>query len=290
MIIPGLFSSYLPLIEEKIDKLVNGFDCVNILKEACGFSLVNGKRFRPAIALMVAKALKSGVDIIDAAISIELFHTASLIIDDLPCMDDEEERRCKPALHIKYGEATALLAGLSLMSEGYACLQQNANLIKEKGGPLSLRAFEILSLVLENVTKNSGLKGATTGQYLDLFPPKISFEVVKEVIQKKTASLFEAAFVTGWLYGGGEAKSLSLVKKAAQHFGVAFQINDDFKDAAQDLLKEHQMNLVAIVGQEKARELFDFEIESYFDCLQELNLDNSELRTIGELLKNDCTR
>jgi geranylgeranyl pyrophosphate synthase len=89
------------------------------LKEAIDYSIFNGgKRIRPIIVLMLQEALNCPYSIMDAALSIELFHTASLIADDLPMMDNDATRRDKPSTHIKFGETTALLAsyGLILLS------------------------------------------------------------------------------------------------------------------------------------------------------------------------------
>src|SRR5271156_3490863 len=78
----------------------------NKLRDACEYALMNGgKRMRPAIVLMMAKALGYGADVSQAALCIEYFHTASLVADDLPCMDDDDIRRNKPSIHKKYGEA-----------------------------------------------------------------------------------------------------------------------------------------------------------------------------------------
>lgn len=69
--------------------------------------------------MMVARALGYGLDVFEACLSVEYFHTASLIADDLPCMDNDDYRRSKPALHKQFGETIALLASYALISAGY---------------------------------------------------------------------------------------------------------------------------------------------------------------------------
>lgn len=238
------------------------------LGEAVRYALSNGgKRFRPAIVLTMGRAL-SGKELIDAALAIEYFHTASLIADDLPCMDDDNERRGKPSLHRVFGEGVALLASYTLISEGYASISKasdNATLIK---------------LALECASFNTLL--ATEGQHLDLFPPDDSESTIWEALRKKTVSLFEIAFVFGWIFADGDLNKLSCVKQAAHHFGMAFQIADDIADLKQD--KNHGVNLALKVGEEKAVKLLKQEIDGCQKRLEELNLGDSEVAQMLQTL------
>lgn len=238
------------------------------LGEAIRYALSNGgKRFRPAIVLMICRALKSR-DLIDAALSIEYFHTASLIADDLPCMDDDDERRGKPSLHRVYGEGVSLLASYTLISEGYASVARASD------NPV------LVKLALECASYNTLL--ATEGQHLDLFPPDDSEKNIREALRKKTVSLFEIAFVFGWLFGGGDINRLTVVKQAAHHFGMAFQIADDIADLKQD--KNHGVNLAMKVGSEKAIEILRHEMESCLNKLSELGLGDSEVAQLVKTL------
>ena len=158
---------YQLLIERELLNNIHLLGPKNEVRDACEYALLNGgKRFRPALVLMIAKALGHGVDVIPAAIGIEYFHTASLIADDLPCMDNDDERRHKPATHRVYGEAVALLATYALIAAGYSCLAQNAHLIKNSHHPFASQSDRICVLALENATINTGLLGATGGQFL----------------------------------------------------------------------------------------------------------------------------
>lgn len=233
------------------------------LKEACAYSLLNGgKRFRPSIVLMVGESLGKGCDVLDAALAVEYFHTASLIADDLPCMDDAAVRRNKPSLHKAFDEATALLASYALISAGYRLIKQNGS----KRGDLTLLALDIAIF-------NTGIEGATGGQYLDLFPPDFDEDTLKEILNKKTVTLFEIAFSLGWLFGGGDVSKLALVKKLAYHFGMAFQIADDLDDLAQD---EHSINLAKAIGVDRAIEVLQKEKSSLLLLARELSLDSKE--------------
>ncbi len=260
------------------------------LRDACEYALLNGgKRFRPALVLMIAKALNLGLDVSQAALGIEYFHTASLIADDLPCMDDDEERRNKPTLHKVYGESIALLATYALISAGYGCLAKNAHSLKQSAHPLAHRSDLLCVLALENAVYNTGIEGATGGQFLDLLPPDQSLSTVKEVLNKKTVTLFEISFVLGWIFGGGDLEQLALVKKAAAHFGMAFQIADDLGDMAQDLSHEHAMNLANVYGKQAAIALFNEEIQHFRQALVDLRLHSVELQALADWLVEQVT-
>lgn len=283
--ISRLLHSHQLVIEEKIRESLPFLSAKTKLRDACEYALVNGgKRFRPALVLMIAKALGNVADASQAALAIEFFHTASLVADDLPCMDDDDERRNKPSVHKVYGEAIALLVSYALIAAGYECLAKNADAIKKAKHTFSDRSDRLCVLALENVTYNTGLSGATGGQFLDIFPPDLSLKTLREIIHKKTVSLFEISFVLGWLFGGGDLEKLSLVKQAAFHFGMAFQIADDLEDVEQDAKNGRKVNLAGVFGVEDAEKMFHEEIGLFLKTLQQINLYCPELLALAELL------
>lgn len=264
-------NAYQKIIEEKIREKIHSFGPKTPLRDACEYSLLNGgKRLRPAIVFMIAKALGHNRDVTYPALSTEYFHTASLIADDLPCMDNDDERRNKPSLHKVYGEATALLASYTLLAAGYAALAKGAEKIPH-GDSICVKALEITAF-------NAGI--ATGGQYLDIYPPDLNLETLREVIHKKTVTLFELAFAFGWLYGGGNEEKLPLVKKAASHYGIAFQIADDIGDVEQDLLNQRKINVAGTLGVEFAQKLMHTEAALFKETLQELKLDVPDLLSL----------
>ena len=117
-----------------------------------------------------------------------------------------------------------------------------------------------------------------------MYPPDCSVETLRDVIIKKTVSLFEISFVLGWLYGGGDHEKLPLVKKAAEHFGIAFQIVDDLGDMEQDAENERAINVPARLGVDVASKMFHEEIEHYSNIIKELGIDVSELQALADLL------
>lgn len=286
-----ILEPYKQAIERHLRESVERLGQKTPLRDACEYALVGGgKRFRPALVLMIAKGLGSGADVLEAAMGIEFFHTASLIADDLPCMDDDDERRNQPSIHRMFGESTALLATYALISAGYLCLARNAQILKQSGLPFAGRSDHLCVIALENASYNTGISGATGGQFLDLFPPSTSLSVVKEVIHKKTVTLFEISFVLGWLFGGGEIDQLDLVKKSAAHFGNAFQIADDLDDMIQDLDHPQSLNIANILGKELAVQMFHKEIDQFQVTLEKLKLEKSDLRVLAKLLIHKVER
>jgi len=269
-----ILAYYQKPINQALKESFPSFGPQTKLRESVEYALINGgKRFRPAIVYLVADALGGKSDVTDAALAVEYFHTASLIADDLPCMDDDDVRRDHPSVHKVYGEATAILATYALIAAGYDCIRLNGQKLSDEA---------LIPLAIENATYNTGILGATGGQYDDLFPEELNEASVLDVIDKKTGTLFEISFVFGWLFGGGDLDQLELVKKAARHFGRAFQISDDFLDLKQD---EGKLNFPAVVGVEKGAQFLSDELSALNEALKKLRLDSPELLTLVTLIE-----
>lgn len=286
-----ILAPYQTEIEGKLSEAISVLGQQTHLRNACEYALMNGgKRFRPFLVLLMAKALNSAIDVSQAALAVEFFHTASLVADDLPCMDDDDLRRDKPSVHKVYGESTALLVSYALIAAGYEFLAKNAETLRISSAPHRVNSDRICVLALENSTYNTGLLGATGGQFLDINPPNLKVDTLKEIIRMKTVSLFEISFILGWLYGGGDLDQLELVKKAAYHFGMAFQISDDFGDVEQDAHNGRLVNLVAVSGYEKALLIFEDELNNFELIMSKLKLDIPELKCMCDLLRSEVQK
>ncbi len=267
--------------EKALSSFIEKMGSKSLLRDACEYALMSGgKRLRPLLVLMISESLK-GYDVNDAAIGVECFHTASLIVDDLPCMDNDAFRRGKPALHKVFGESTSLLASYTLMSSGYGCIYENAKKMKLYPEWQSEADFRAI-LCLEAATRCAGLQGATSGQFLDLFPPEPSWEAIQEMIYKKTVTLFEICFLFGWLFGGGDLALIPHLKKCAYHLGMAFQMADDLEDEAQD--KKSSLNIVNVLGKKEAILLSQKEISLLKETLTHLNLWTKPFQKVHEYL------
>ncbi|MDE3055160.1 MAG: polyprenyl synthetase family protein [Verrucomicrobiota bacterium] len=279
-----LLEKYQEQFEKKLRSFVQELGDASPLHEACSYALLSqGKRLRPLLVVSIAEALGYGLDVTPAALSVECFHTASLIADDLPSMDDDDFRRNRPSLHKQFGESTALLASYTLIAEGYGGISRNEELMRQK---CPQKASQAAFLALQTATRCGGLQGATYGQYLDLFPPDISWKTASQIIAQKTISLFQLSFVFGWLFGGGDANQLEVVEKCAWHFGMAFQLADDWEDELQDKKREQTVNAINLLGREETERLFQKELDGLENSLKVLGLWIQPLQEICCILRS----
>lgn len=276
---------YKDKIEAELSKSILFLGEKNKLRDACEYALTNGgKRLRAALVMMVADAIGNDLDVTCVAVGAEYFHTSSLIADDLPCMDDDNERRNKPSTHKVFGEAVALLASYALLTKGFEKIHENYEIMKASGFPYKQEPSVICAEILKLISQNAGISGATGGQFMDLFPANRSLDSVKELIYKKTVTLFECSFISGWLSGGGDMDRLPLVKKASYHLGMAFQVADDLGDMEQDKKNACLTNVALLIGKERALDLYQGEIASYLATIKELRIDSSAMLSVVDLL------
>jgi len=284
---PSNFYFYRDQIEQEIARSISSLGEKTKLRDACEYALTNGgKRFRPLLVYLIAEALGYGLNVSEAALSVEFFHTASLIVDDLPCMDNDDERRDKPSAHKVYGETIALLASYALITAAFGKIQRNAELMRAVGAPFAASADRVVTIALECAAHCSGIMGATGGQFYDMFPPPFSLENIKQVIYKKTVTLFEVAFIFGWLFGGGDLAQIQRVRKTAYHFGMAFQVADDLNDIDQDEKMERDINLAKFFGKERAHAVFEEEMRAFDFSLKELRLDTPSFFKMQQMLRS----
>lgn len=283
--IKTVLARYKAEIDGALLSSIEQFGPETTLRKGCEYALLTaGKRFRPAIVLMVGRALnpedeRTHQSLLEAGVALEYIHVSSLVADDLPCMDDDALRRNRPTLHKVYGESVAVLVTYALIASGYEKVHRAAELLAEKGLLSEGEAALIARRAVQNVSHNSGVFGAVGGQYLDLFSSDCSKELFWEIVDKKTSSLFEISFVLGWLYGRGDFACLDRVKQLAAHFGRAFQLTDDLVDIEQDA--DGGLNAVSLFGLEKTIQLRDQELAAYQAILAELGLEKSDLSLLG---------
>jgi geranylgeranyl pyrophosphate synthase len=156
------------------------------------------------------------------AIALEYFHTASLVFDDLPCMDDADERRGVPCVHFAFGEAGAILTALALINRAYALSWQAAS---ESPRQLQSRAFEYLEQCL-------GVEGLLNGQSLDLHYATLPHnrETTERIARGKTVSLIRLTLVLPAMLGGASVREVQLLERIALYWGLGYQVVDDLKD------------------------------------------------------------
>jgi geranylgeranyl diphosphate synthase type II len=189
------------------------------LKEATEYALLaGGKRLRPLLMLQVIEHYNlNPLDFIDAAISLELLHTYSLVHDDLPAMDDDTLRRGKPTLHIAFDEGLAILVGDGLLTDSFKQISSHPLLTDTQ----KIKMIDVLSF-------KTGSKGMVYGQALDLASEKksISIDLLDQMYLYKTAYLLQASLMLGAI-ASNQLDALPLWEKLGYHLGIYFQIQDD---------------------------------------------------------------
>jgi geranylgeranyl diphosphate synthase type II len=186
------------------------------------------KRLRPILTLLVAELLRGDTEaILPAACAVELVHTASLILDDLPSMDDAKMRRGRPTCHVVHGEATAILAAFALMNRAFGVLAEGWS-----GGPdAAARAA-----IGQDLARAIGLDGVIAGQQADLsmVGRSLDFATLEFIHSRKTGALFTAAADLGAGASRAQPAERAAVVAYAKNLGLAFQIVDDVIDSAGD--------------------------------------------------------
>lgn len=192
-----------------------------------------GKRFRPGLLLATGKTFGARVEnLLRTACALEMIHTYSLIHDDLPSMDDDDLRRGRPTCHVKFDEATAILAGDALQALAFQTIAEDENLAP------ALR----VRLVSEIARASGTPEGMVAGQAhdLDAESREVSPSELERIHHHKTGALIRAAARCGALIAGAGAPELAAVNEYALNLGLLFQITDDLLDVtatAEDLGK-----------------------------------------------------
>ena len=182
--------------------------------------LGQGKRLRPALVVAACEACGGSRDLaLPAAAAIEILHAYTLVHDDLPAMDDDDERRGRPTVHVKYDQATAILAGDGLLTLAFGTLAK-----LQHGGAEAV-------LLLAQLSGRDHLLG---GQMLDLQWQKAShtpsLDELERLHRGKTGALFSAACELGAIAAGASSELRTALASYGLDLGVAFQHADDFDD------------------------------------------------------------
>ncbi|MEL6185963.1 MAG: polyprenyl synthetase family protein [Myxococcota bacterium] len=199
------------------------------LVEAMRYAVLSpGKRLRPALVLGAAKAVGGEPDdALPAACAVEMVHAYSLVHDDLPALDDDDERRGQPSCHVKFGEATALLAGDALLTEAFALLGDPRPFRKGRPVPAGRRIQGVAELA-----RAIGAAGMIGGQVDDLAVGASPEDrrTLEAIHRRKTGRLIQASVALGAIFGGGSATQVRALRTFGTDLGLAFQLVDDVLD------------------------------------------------------------
>ncbi len=185
-----------------------------------------GNLIRPQIVLRMSGAFDvSDACAKDLAFALEYFHTASLLFDDLPCMDNAGERRGAACVHVAFGESAAILAALALINRGYA-LVWRAVFVSARDRQMQALAY---------IERCLGVDGLLNGQSLDLHYAELSHDcgTTERIARGKTVSLIRLALVLPAILGGALETEIRHLERIALYWGLSYQIIDDLKDVLQ---------------------------------------------------------
>ncbi|HEX6850623.1 MAG TPA: farnesyl diphosphate synthase [Candidatus Polarisedimenticolaceae bacterium] len=247
--------------------------------------LLPGKRLRGVVTLAACEALKGDAEeALPFAAAVEMVHASSLILDDLPSMDDATLRRGKPTLHRVVGEANAILAAVALLNHAFAVVARAAaSKDRER-----VRAVEVLAFAI-------GAEGLVGGQVVDLESTgkRLDLDELEFIHSHKTGALFIAAAELGAIAAGARERDVEALRRYAKNLGLAFQITDDLLDYSGDPAKtgkdagldRDRTTFVNLSGIDGARRLNDELIDAAIAALEPLGKRGGRLASLAEMVR-----
>jgi farnesyl diphosphate synthase len=215
----------LAAVEAALDALVPA-DAPAGLGEAMRYAVLDGgKRLRPLLVHAACEAVGGDpVAAMRAAVAVELIHAYSLVHDDMPCMDDDALRRGKPTVHVRFGEATAMLAGDAMQALAFEVLTP------EEGIAPALQA-RLVSLL----ARSAGHEGMAGGQAIDLASvgKPLDEAALRNMHRRKTGALLQASVLMGAACGQASGAAWAGLSDYGAAIGLAFQVVDDILDVTQ---------------------------------------------------------
>ncbi len=213
--------NFEPLLQERVNNEISKYVInTNEIDESMRYALSNpGKRVRPLLSYLVGDVFNLNLNKLDSTASaIEIIHTYSLVHDDLPCMDDDDLRRGRPTLHVKYSESTAVLAGDAMASLAIDIILHDLNL-----------SSDLKVQLLQFLMKTIGPEGMILGQIQDIsFENKsVTEEEILKMNELKTGALVEFSMLAPVIIAGEDIKQWG---KIAKKVGITFQLIDDLLD------------------------------------------------------------
>ena len=275
-------------VEARLAELVPADEAAPLkLSSAMRYSLLApGKRMRPVLVMLLAEAAgRDPTDLIDVACAVEMVHTASLVLDDLPCMDDAALRRGRETTHRRYGEAVSILAAISLLTRGFELVSAARTISPE--------ARSEIGGVLGRAV---GPEGLSAGQEIDIAGGAmiaahrdgrggLDMGDVSRSHALKTGALFSAAVDAAALGSGVSPADREALARFARHLGLAFQALDDLLDLAseaetgKDVARDGERpSIVTLFGEKEARLQFRREMGNAHAGLADASFDTSAVR------------
>jgi geranylgeranyl pyrophosphate synthase len=280
------FADSSRIVDEKLNELIAAVETEpKRLYEAVRWSVfAGGKRFRPALVLAVGEIFKANREkLLRAASAIEMIHTYSLIHDDLPAMDDDDLRRGRATCHVKFDEATAILAGDVLQSIAFRSIAADDNL------PDAIKVKLISELA-------ASAAAMVEGQQLDLDAEgkTVSIGDLETIHRNKTGAMICVSARAGAIIGEASEKELNAVSDYAASLGLLFQITDDLLDVTQTTevlgktagkdVSAEKATYPAFYGLEETRKFAERVYAQAIDSLKEIEKDTRLLKELADFI------
>lgn len=220
-----------------------------------------GKRIRPILFLISAQSLGLEKEkLSNIAAAIELFHSYSLVHDDLPGMDNDVERRGKPTVHVKYGQGMAILIGDALLNAAFETMID------------AICNEPKYNKMIKYISEKTGSIGMIGGQAKDIKNSNISIDTALDIYMGKTAALFEAAIVSPLFLVSTDKNLLKDYELLANLTGTIFQLKDDFLDYK---TQKDKINFVSLAGYGDATSFMLSMIADLYVCAEKLSMSQS---------------
>lgn len=279
------------LVEESLDAMLPaGYVSPQNVHQAIRWSVfAGGKRFRPALLIASGQTFGAPVEsLLNTACALEMIHTYSLIHDDLPSMDDDDLRRGRPTCHVKFGEATAILAGDALQALAFHTIAVDQRLEPDTK----------VQLISELASAAGTPHGMVAGQALDIEAEarEVIDAELEEIHRLKTGALIICAVRCGAIIAGANERELNAVTQYATNLGLLFQITDDLLDVTateQELGKtpgkdarSAKATYPALYGLDKARAAATKAHDDAVAALKTIDQPTETLRQIADFTLN----
>ena len=284
------FSSRRKLIDDYLAALATRAGAPKPLTEPLRQSLTSpGKRVRGILVIAAGEASGAKADkLLDAAAAIEMIHTSSLILDDLPAMDNAALRRGKPTLHRQFGEDLAILSAVALLNHAYGLVAKNHASLSPRQWPMPQ--------VIKRVVDAVGWDGTIAGEAVDLHSEesKLDFDTLEFIHSRKTGALFVAAAAIGAMLANVSPAALGRIEVFAKNLGLAFQITDDVLDVVgtpeqlgKDVGKDAQrLTFVKLAGVDGARKLSQELVDTSLSAVSNLGTAAQPLRDLAAMVRD----
>ena len=275
-------------IEKTLDELLPPENLSPVeLHQAMRYAVLNGgKRIRPLLVFATGMLFGAKPAVMArAASAVEMIHAYSLIHDDMPCMDNDVLRRGKPTVHVRFGEATALLAGDALQAQAFIVLSE-----MDDNAGLAIERLRILS-------DAAGSMGMCGGQAIDLdsVGKTLSIKQLEQMHRLKTGAILKASVMLGAFCAGDPAEEeKQALKLYAEAIGLAFQVVDDILDVTADSSvlgktagkdsADHKPTYVSLLGLESSENLAEQLRCQAHDALAHFGKEADYLRELADLI------